>query len=191
MRDPNANLLDRLDPNLALRPGDFDAQAVLFTWCVRKSFFPTLWLGVSVALVGFGDLESVEQSLETFDNPAAMASAVLSPLGVLVAAVAIRVVNNWVALGAAYPLTSGASREQYRESNRVTRWFHFWRDRLYRARAYRSLRLTWRVRKVAYERLDVSARVFRTCEFVLSWANVVLLITMFVVLGFVGAEAGN
>lgn len=184
-----ANPLDRLDPELSLRPGEFDAQAVLFLWCIRKSFYPTIWLGLSVAFIGFGDVDTLAANIETFDSPQAMVGAILSPLGVLVAALVIRIVGSWLALAAAYPLTRGTTRDHYRQGNRMTRWFHFWRDRLYQARAYRSLRLTWGVRKVAYDRLDDAGRFYRVCEFVLVWANIVLFITLFIVIGIVGVNA--
>ncbi len=191
MTKPTANPLDRLDPELALRPGDFDAQTVLFLWCIRKSFWPTVWLGLSVAFIAYGDPDAVGASLDAFDSPQAMFSSLLSPLGVLVAAFGIKIGANLLALAAAYPLTRGTTRHHYVRGNRVSRFFHLWWDRLYQARAYRSLRLTWGVREAAYTRLDTTGRFFKITEFVLSWANVVLLIAMFVVMAYVGGKAAS
>lgn len=53
MNDPQANPLDRLNPGRALLDGEFDAQTVLLLWCVRKTFFPLIWLGSSVAFLSF------------------------------------------------------------------------------------------------------------------------------------------
>ena len=176
------NLLDRLDPERAMRPGAFDARVVLFLWCLRKLFVPMLLLGASVAFLGYGDPDAMSESLTAFDNPRDMLGAVLSPLGVLVAAIFLRITAGLLALAAAFPLTLSTGRHHYPESNRLTRMFRLWRDRLYQARAYRSLRLTWAVRHAAYQRLGASGDVFRIWEFVLIWANVILVIALFVVL---------
>lgn len=181
----DTNVLDELDPDLALRPGIFDAHAVLFLWLVRKSFFPTIWLGLSIATIAYGDLESLDQQLAAFDSPQNMVSSLLSPLGVLVFAVGVRIVANLVALGAAYPLTLRARPHHYQTGTRVSRRFHLWWDRLYQARAYRSLRLTYSVRERARSRLEASGRIYRIAEFVLSWANLVFFIAMFIVLATV------
>lgn len=181
------NPLDELDPDLALRPGDFDANVVLFLWVVRKSFFPTIWLGVSIAVLAYG-VDSLDEDLAILDSPQAMLSGLLSPLGVLVLAFGIRIAANFVALGFAYPLTLRAQPHHYLTGNRVSRRFHLWWDRLYQARAYRSLRLTYSVRERAHSRLEVTGRIYRIVEFALLWANIALFIAMLVVLGAVGAS---
>lgn len=190
MADTQSNPLDRIDPSLALRQGEFDAQAVLLLWCIRKAFYPMLWLGFGVAFIAYGNVESLGQELEGFDSPEALLGNLLSPLGVLVLAFMIRVLVNWVALGAAYPLTLSTQHTDYVKGNRLARGFHLWWDRLYQARAYRALRLTWAVRQEAYARLDLSAGFYRICEFVINWANVVLLIALFVVIGVVAGNSG-
>lgn len=186
MADTKANPLDRLDPELAMRPGEFDAHAVLFLWCVRKSFYPILWLGLGVALLALGDIEAVSREIETLDSPQAMLSGILSPFGPIIVAFVIRIAGSLLGLAAAFPLTLTTRRSHY-DGGSIPRWFHLWRDRLYQARAYRSLRQTWAVRARAHARLDVPDRIYRVVEFTLIWANIVLLISMFVVI-FVVAE---
>lgn len=188
MADTQANPLDRLDPELALRHGDFDAHVVLFLWCVRKSFYPLLWLGLAVSVIAFGDVDAVTREIESLDNPQAMLSSLLSPFGVIVVAFGIRIIASWLGLAAAYPLTLSARRSPY-EAVRISRWFHLWRDRLYQARAYRSLRQTWAVRQRAYHRLDVAGRVYRILELTLIWANIVFLIGFVIVAGAVAGES--
>lgn len=154
---------------------------VLFLWCVRKTFVPTLWLGFIVAIVAYGNLDSLSVELSGFDDPGAMLSSLLSPLGVLVAALGIRIAGNIVALGASFPLTLSTRHSDYREGWHYTLWFRVWWDRLYLARAYRSLRWSWAVRNLARRRLGESARIFVVCETVARWASVVLFIMIFVV----------
>lgn len=190
MKDATANPLERLDPGLALRPGDFDAQAVLFLWCVRKSFYPLLWIGFSVAVIAFGDIDAVSTEIESLDTPQAMLSGLLSPFGLIVVAFGVRIVGGLLGLAAAYPLTLSTRKHHY-TGNRLVSGFHLLWDRLYQARAYRALRQTWAVRERAHNRLDVTSRIYRVCEFILNWANWVLLFVMFVVIAvFATPSAG-
>lgn len=182
MARTEANPLDRLDPDLALRPGDVDAHLVLILWLVRKSLFPLLWLGILVATVAYGDVDALEAELDVFDSPEAMLAGLLSPLGLIVLALGVRILSNFAALWAAFPLTLRSRPQHYTVGNRVARKFHLWRDRLYQARAYRSLRLTWSVRDRAHSRLEVFSRIYRALEFGLLWANWVFLISMFIVI---------
>lgn len=183
-----AGPLDRLDPELALRPGSMDAHLVLFLWCLRKTFIPLLLLGLSVAIVAYGDVDSLQGELNGFDDPKVLVSKLLSPLGVLVLAVGLRIVVNFAALGAAFPLAMRSRSHHYDTGNRVARRFHLWRDRLYLARAYRALRLTWAVRDKAHQRLGDGDRVYRICELSLIWANWVLVVGLFVVMWTVASN---
>lgn len=185
-----ANPLDRLDPDLALRPGSFDAHTVLFLWCVRKTFYPLIWLGFSVAFLAFGDAEAMSREFEGIDTPQEMLSHLLSPFGIIVLALGLRIVVGFVALLAAFLLTLGTPKYDHAR-NRLAGWFNFWRDRLYRARAYRALRQTWDVRERAYQRLDLAARVYSVCESVLNWANVVLLVSLLTVVVLTAGSAGS
>jgi hypothetical protein len=102
----------------------------------------------------------------------------------------VRIGANFAALWAAYPLTLRSRPQYYTTGNRVARRFHLWRDRLYQARAYRSLRQTWSVRDRAHSRLETFSRLYRGLELGLTWANWVLLISVLVVITLVaGGEA--
>ncbi len=180
MKTMSVRSLERLDPGLALRAGTFDAQAVLALWCARKSFFPVTWLGLTVAIIAFGDLEALETELSGFDDPGAMVSSLLSPLGVLVAAVAIRVGSNLLALVAAFPLTLHTNASDHMAGWKYTLALWVWWDRLYMASAYRALRWTWAVRNLARDKLGASGRILTVCEIVIRWAAVVFFITFLV-----------
>lgn len=171
----------RIDPEIAIRAGRPDAHVVLVLWCVRKSFYPLLWTGLSVALVALGDLEAVGREVEALETPQALVSGLLSPFGIVALAIGLRIVGGFAGLVAAYPLTLGTQRRDY-PGNRVARWFRVLWDRVYQARAYKALRQTWAVREHARQRLSTPARYYRTCETALVWANWVLLVGFFVVM---------
>lgn len=182
MVDTKANLLDRIDPEQALRPGNIDANLVLLLWCVRKSFYPLLWVGLSIAIIALGDIDAVGREFESLDSPQAIVSNLLSPFGIIVLAFGLRILGGFAGLAAAYPLTLSTRHHHY-TGNRIAGWFRLWWDRLYQARAYRSLRQTWVVRDRAHQRLEATGRIYRICLIVLMWANVVFLITLFIVIG--------
>lgn len=188
MADAHVNPLDRLDPELALRPGDIDPHVVLLLWCLRKTFYPLLWTGLSVGVIVLGDVDALGRELEGLDTPQAMLSSLLSPFGIIVLAFGLRILVGFTGLLAAYPLTLGRGKHHY-AGNSLSRWFHLWWDRLYQARAYRALRQTWSVRQHAHRRLGVAARIYRTCELILSWANAVLLVAFVVIVGLVAGPA--
>lgn len=181
MARTEANPLDRLDPDLALRPGDLDAHVVLVLWLLRKTLFPLLWLGLAVATVAYGDVDALDAELGVLESPGAMLTALLSPLGLIVLAFGVRIISSFAALLAAFPLTLRSRPQHYTTGNRVARRFHLWRDRLYQARAYRSLRQTWSVRDRARARLENSSGLYRSLEVGLTWANWVLLVAALVV----------
>jgi hypothetical protein len=120
-----------------------------------------------------------------------MASALLSPPGLIVVAFGIRIISNWVALAAAFPLTLTTQRHHYESGNRVSRWFHLLWDRLYLARAYRSLRQTWGVREKAHSRLAPGVRIYTLLERVLRRANIVLFVAMLIALAVVADNAAG
>lgn len=177
------DFLSRLHPDQALRPGTFDARALLFIWCLRKTFLPLIWIGLIVAIVRYGNIDAFSDELQTLDDPASAIANLLSPLGVLVLAVGIRLFANIAGLAAAFPLTGWTRVHEYRMGVRFSRWFRSWWDRLYLARAYRSLRWTGVIREHAHSRLGTEGRFFRLCELIISWSNVVLVPALLVVIG--------
>lgn len=178
--------VERFDPNFALRPGTFDAAVLLTIWCARKAFFPLIWLGLSVATVGFGDIDTLGDEIATIEDPGAAVSSLLSPLGGIVLALGVRLVANFAAVLAAFPLTSWTRTHEYTFGWRLSRWFRSWWDRIYLARAYRSIRWTAVVRELARHRLGDRGRAFRIVEVVIYWAGPVFFIVLLVALSISG-----
>lgn len=183
MADTKANPLDRLDPERALRPGTADATVLLLLWVARKAFFPLIWLGLSIAAIGFGNVEEIGAQLSVLDDPGAAMGALLSPLGGLVLAVGVRLLANLGALAAAFPLTSWTRSHEYTFGWRFNRWFRSWWDRIYLARAYRSLRWTAVVRGLAYSRLGDRGQAIRVVEITMFWTGIVFFLAFIVVVG--------
>jgi hypothetical protein len=133
-------------PSSALLPGNSDPVVVLLLWAGRRAFWPLLLVGASVAVVmGRSDSDSVY----ALSSPADLAGALLSPLAGVAAAVLLRLVINWLALLAAWPLS------RWHHVGRSRSWPQIFRDFIDRwrlAQAYRSLRWTWGVRAEAIER---------------------------------------
>jgi hypothetical protein len=122
--------LEKLDPSLALRDGTRDPRIVLGLWCLRKSFFPLIWLGLGVAVIVIGDIQDLESGLPSFDNPGELLSNLLSPFGILVLAIGVRIGSNFLALAAAFPLTLRTRTVDYGTGRKTTLWFRVWWDRV-------------------------------------------------------------
>ena len=178
-----AREIQKLDPRLALREGRFDPAALLTLWCARKAFFPLVWLGLGVAVIWFGDTETLNAEIADIDDPGSALGHLLSPLGILVLAFGVRLAANLLALAAAFPLTSWTRLHQYRFGWRFNRWFRSWWDRVYLARSYRSLRWTGVVRELAHERLGEAGRAFQIAQIVIFWAGIAFFIGFVVAIG--------
>ncbi len=137
----------RVQPGSALRPGRFDAIALLILWAGRRAFWPMLLLGILVAF-GLGRLEA--ENLAELTTPMELLHAVLSPLGGIALAFLTRLVVGWLALALAWPLSRWDRPPDHGHSLSV-RW-RDWVDRLRLAQAYRTLRWTWGVREAAIAR---------------------------------------
>lgn len=163
-------------PADALRPGRFDPTVVLVLWCVRKSFFSILVVGLTIALVAYQDAADLEAQLDGFDTPAALWSNLLSPLAGLVVAVLVRIVANLAGLVAAYPLTRWTKATDYATQRRRRNSFRLWMDRIFMARSFRALRWTSAVRMVAADRLGETGRTLRACDNILTWVAVAAVV---------------
>jgi hypothetical protein len=164
------------DPSWAIR-NDFDATVVLLLWCIRKSFFPLLWLGLTFATIVFTIVDQnpneATEGLSSLGGPTDYVGALVSPMALVVVAFAIRLGVGFLAFAAAYPLSAAATANDGPELGRFTRrWF----DRMYLTRGYRALRWTWRVRTEAASRLDRRGSILMTCSTVLRWASVGLFV---------------
>lgn len=182
----NTTDLERLDPRVAIRQGTWDAYAVLVLWCMRRAFLPMLWIGLSVAVIALGELEAMTEVAASLEEPAELLSGLWSPIGLVAAAIGIRVTTNLLALAAVLPLTRSHRPEDQSSRWRLIRTIRAWKDRIRYARAYRALRWTWEARDIAYLRLAAAGRPLARCESVFRWTNVggfvfLIILTAFVV----------
>lgn len=177
---------DPFDPSQALRSGDADARLVLLLWCLRKSFYPLLWLGLSIAVIAFDDVNALNRRFASLSNPSEVVASLLSPMAGVVFAFGVRIVVGVLALVSAYPLTKATTRADYTAVSRTGGFFRLWWDRLYMARAYRSLRWTWAVRQFAAERLGRWGRIALRCSSWIRWSGVVLAGIFLIIIGSSG-----
>jgi len=175
---------DGFDPSAAIT-SDFDATIVLLLWCIRKSFFPLLWLGLSFATIYFAiarrDLLELEEQAASLSSPGEYLGALLSPLALVAIALIVRISVGILALAAAYPLSRSTTPRDHQDVRRMTQHIRVWRDRLYLSRAFRSLRWTWIVRNAAVQRLGRRGARLAMCNPALRWSGIALFITFMVV----------
>ena len=178
---------DGFDPSSAIK-SDFDATIVLLLWCIRKSFFPLLWLGLLFATIYFAiarrDLLKLEEQASSLSSPGEYLGALLSPLALVAIALIMRISVGILALAAAYPLSRSTKPHDHQNVRAMTRHIRVWRDRLYLSRAYRSLRWTWIVRNAAVQQLGRRGARLAMCNPVLRWAGIALFILFVVVFFF-------
>ena len=176
---------DGFDPSSAIR-SDFDATIILLLWCIRKSYFPLLWLGMSFATIAYAiaqrDVLELENQALSLDTPSEFVGALLSPLSIVAIAFIVRIAVGFLALAAAYPLSRSTKPHDHQDARTMTRHIRVWRDRLYLSRAFRSLRWTWIVRNVAVQRLGRRGARLALCNPVLRWAGIALFILFLVAL---------
>lgn len=92
------------------------------------------------------------EAVPTLTSPMQALRALLSPFGVLAIAFLLRFATGIVALLLAYPLSRHTTGSVI-GPDIVKRPFRIWNDRLHLVRAYRSLRWTSAVTKLAIQRL--------------------------------------
>lgn len=179
-----ARIQDSFEPSSVIRD-DNDATIILVLWCVRKSFFPLLWLGLSVATVFYvlvgRDVILIEEQVSSLTSPAQAARAFLSPFVLVAVAFLLRLSVGFLALIAAYPLSRSTTSDDHADVGWVGRHARVGKDRLYLSRAFRSLRWTWIVRRAAVDRLGRRGQLLAMCNPVLRWAGIVLFILFIVI----------
>lgn len=142
----------RIQPAAAIMPGEDDARRLLRLWFVRKSFYWILFLGMAVGSV-YSMMRHREVDVDLTDPEATWAGGFI----LMLVALALRFVVNWIALGLAVPLALAhepnlSARDNFGAS--IGKFF----DRMHIARAFRSLRWTHHVRQVAQHRLGDEGR---------------------------------
>ena len=179
--DPETMVLNRVD-----------AWVLAVLWSARKSFFPLLWFGLIIAglyaLLIQSDAESFMERLNSLDSPGFLASGLLSPFSIAVAALAMRVGIAFAARGAAFPLTLKVGPESYSDKGRFIAFFRLWRDRWHFSGAYQSARWTWQVRNVVLDMLELRGTIWQWWDIAMVVANIVLFIGFFIVFALVSAQ---
>lgn len=181
--------VQELDPSVALRSGLFDPAALLLLWCLRRMFFPLLWLGMILVTTGgrsddITEAGGLAEYMTSFESAGEFFGVLLSPLVGLIVAFGLRIAVASLALALAYPLTRWNDPSDYAHGRRQRSRIRLWWDRWYLTRAYRSLRWTWAVRQVAAVRLGETGRLLTSCDPVLRWAGIALLVVYLVVASF-------
>lgn len=194
MPDDTATPAATFDPSSAIR-SDTDATLVLALWCLRKSFFPMLWLGLSFATIVLvlinHETQTATERLASLDSPDEYLRALVSPMALVVLALAIRISVGFLALAAAYPLTASASLYEYPDAGRLGHVTRRWFDKLYITRGYRSLRWTWTVRNEAARQIGRRGEILSTCSRVMRWSAIVLFIVYLAILVAAGAATAS
>jgi len=178
----------RLQPAAALLPGASDARRLMVAWFIRKSFYWLFFLGWGVgSLVAFWSRGSVEPELD-LTSPDSIREGLWSPWVALLLALITRFVNNWVALGLAFPLAiahePGLS-ERANFGSGIGKFF----DRLHVARAFRALRWTHHVRQIALCRLGPTGRRLGKLDPILDVVNVASAIIAATLIIYVSRQA--
>lgn len=170
--DLSPGLAERhLHPSLALQPGARDPLALLCLWFLSRTSLPLLVLGMAV-----GVLLSGQPPDAALDDPGDVARTIASPWAGVAIAVVLRQAARALALVLALPLTSWPRRDDYPAGRigNLRRWVDRWR----RAGAYRAIRWTWPVRRLAAERLGRDARWLQVMDLAWSIAIVVAAVAL-------------
>ncbi len=177
VREPSS--IQELDPDVALRSGTLDATMLLIVWCLRNTFFPLLWVGLTVAFIAMQP-EKVAEQLAGLESVGGFFRALLSPLVVVVLAIVVRVGASAFALALAFPFSAWIEPEEPARGRRSRGRIRVWWDRIHVSRAYRSLRWTWAVRDRAVKRLGGTGKKLALCDSALRWSNVPLVVVFVV-----------
>lgn len=158
-------LVGPIDAASAVGPGRFDAAALLTLWTMRCAVPAILIAGVMYAWLvtgrGFTRIPEVGTIAQAW-------RVLVSPFVGLAIAVILRIMVGLAALALAYPHSRRATGSTA-GSDLFRRSFRVWSDRWHLVSAYRSLRWTSTVRKIAASRLGRWGTV-------LNWSGPVLLV---------------
>ena len=180
--DQPSTPLDRapaFEPDDALLPGRFDPTALLTTWCLRRSFYPLVWIGIIGAVASGGARDADQFSYDTLGEAV---GALLSPLAGLILALGIRLLVAGIGFVLAFRVVweLDAVREPFGTGRAAL--LPRLLDQVYVARAYRSLRWTEAVRRAAVARLGRIGQRFDTAVQIIRYANYGLFALLIVVL---------
>lgn len=172
----------QFDPASVVLPEAFDPRALLSVWCIRKSVFPLIWVGIASAAVA-DRLDDVD--IRNFDTFTEALQALVSPLAGVIVALAMRLASSILGAVLAYRVAGSVEAIRRPFESGHARAARALIDRVYVARAFRSLRWTKAARQVASGRIGPSGRHFELADRMLSVANVVLLAMMIPVVAII------
>ncbi|BDZ41763.1 hypothetical protein GCM10025865_10620 [Paraoerskovia sediminicola] len=164
----------RIRPETFLRPGALDPAALLVARIVRRSFYPALFVGLTIAWV------TGTFTAETFDllnSPGEYIAALLSPLVGIAIAIALRFLGIVLGFVLAFPLASSAWATGTAATSRLRRTF----DRINVTSAYAAIRWTWAVQQEAAARAGSVGRQLVRVELVLRVLTPVSVVAFLVV----------
>ena len=181
--DPDSTRLGLLRAEAMLRPGPFDAAALLWLRCARTATLVLLPLGGIVAVLS-GRLD--EALADELNTPEGLIRSLATPLALLALGVLLRLLVTAAAFSLAFALVVGEAldlRSEGDDRSTLRRWF----DRTRIAGGYRSLRWTWAVRDEAVRRLGARGRRLARVD---AWLRVVAFLAL-VAFVFVAAGSGD
>jgi hypothetical protein len=155
--------IEAFDPARLLKPGNVDPLVLQILWCVRKGFYPMLWVGLLMVMLSGRKLVDVSE-LDTLPE---IVDAFFTPFAGVVVAFLIRVLVGVLGVIAAYPFSQTDFATDIAYRNRLRQW----QDRYQQTVAFADLRWTWAVREVAIERLGDTGRFLSWCDPILRWLN--------------------
>jgi len=165
-----------------------DAEVLLWLWTIKKTVWPLLWFGLAVAyfylLIIARDPDALDSDLDGLGSISETFGLLLSPLFLVLIALALRFIVGWVALAAVYRQTVWITRDDYPDVGRMGKFIRMVSDRLNLASSHRSLRWTWAARRIAMARPGVADARFALAYRIIRIANiaaiVILILTMIV-----------
>ncbi|NNU26360.1 hypothetical protein [Isoptericola sediminis] len=154
---------EKVRPAAFLRAGTGDAATLLVLRAMRRAVWPLMVLGLAVALSS-GDLTAEELDQLTnpveLTDPSRLWALVLSPLVVLAAGLALRLVVNLTALVVSAPLARGA---WVAGTEATSRWRRLM-DLTHLSAGYRSVRWSYAVQREAVARCGLLGRQLALAE---------------------------
>lgn len=136
-----------IHPAQALRPGDTDARNLLIVWCIRRSSYPLLFLGLIGTYATTGARGTVE-----WGDPGVVARELASPIAGLMLAVVVRVVASQAGLVMAFWLARERDRHLDPRTG-INRRLAKALDLRQASKSFRALRWTHHVRQEALRRV--------------------------------------
>jgi hypothetical protein len=159
-----------IHPAQALRPGERDARNLLIAWCIRRSAYPLLFLGLIGAYATTGGSGSV-----VWDDPGVVIRELTSPIAGLLLAVIARVVASQTGLVMAFWFARERDRRLDPRTG-INRRLARVLDLRQASKSFRALRWTHHVRQEAVARVAPTGGWWRQIDKTFDVATIVLAI---------------